>query len=263
MNGRSNDQNSHNRAQALSEVEAKITMACLMAARPRASVCLLAVSKTFPAQDLLAFAKLGQKAFGENYLQEALDKQALCLSLEPSLAAQLEWHFIGPIQSNKTKPIAEHFDWVHSVDREKTARRLIEQRPGGLDPFNLCLQVNMSDEASKSGCKPADAQALALAIAGMIDQSHVKYPDRPLKLRGLMCIPEPAENELQQRKPFAATQALFGRVKQAIAAIFPEQAKQFDSLSMGMSADLQAAILEGSTLVRVGSALFGAREGPA
>ena len=259
MNGRSEDQKSHNFSLALSETQAKITMACLKGARLGASVQLLAVSKTFPAEAVMAFAKLGQRAFGENYLQEALDKQEACLQLDPELAPLLDWHFIGPIQSNKTRPIAEHFSWVHGVEREKIARRLIEQRPSGLDPLNLCLQINISGEASKSGCPPEEATALVLDVAELIQEAKLSRPEAPIALRGLMCIPESAETEKEQRKPFLAMRKLFATIQAELRHQHPEQARAFDTLSMGMSADLQAAILEGSTMVRIGSALFGQR----
>jgi PLP dependent protein len=259
MNGRSEDQKSHNPGLALSETLAKITMACLMSARSRAEVHLLAVSKTFPAEAVLEFAQLGQRAFGENYLQEALEKQENCTQLDPVLGPLIEWHFIGPIQSNKTRPIAEHFTWVHGVEREKIARRLIEQRPPGLDPLNLCLQINISGEDSKSGCLPDQALALALDLAKLIHETQQSRPEAPIAMRGLMCIPENSESEAEKRKPLLATRQLFQTIKAELARQYPEQALKFDTLSMGMSADLQAAILEGSTMVRVGSALFGQR----
>lgn len=283
MNGRSDDQKSHNYGLALSETQAKITMACLMAARARASVHLLAVSKTFPADAVIEFAKLGQRAFGENYVQEALEKQDNCMQLDPVLAPLLEWHFIGPIQSNKTRQIAESFSWVHGVERAKIARRLIEQRPGGLEPFNLCVQINISGEESKSGCLPDQATSLALEIAQLIRESQRERPEAPIALRGLMCIPESAasnrniqniqdtqksgisqfnqfnNSEQEHRKPFAATRQLFESIRSELSRHNPEQVSRFDTLSMGMSADLQTAILEGSSMVRVGSALFGQR----
>jgi PLP dependent protein len=260
MNGRSSDQKSHNYGLALSETQAKITMACLMSARSRADVHLLAVSKTFPAAAVMEFAKLGQRQFGENYVQEALDKQDDCMQLDPELAPLLEWHFIGPIQSNKTRQIAERFSWVHGIEREKIARRLIEQRPAGFDPLNLCVQVNVSGEASKSGCLPEDACTLVMQLATLIKEAHLARPEVRIALRGLMCIPESATSEREQRKPFAQTRELFLRIREVLLKHYPDQAKHFDTLSMGMSADLQAAILEGSTMVRVGSALFGQRD---
>ncbi|RPH66705.1 MAG: YggS family pyridoxal phosphate-dependent enzyme [Burkholderiales bacterium] len=217
---------------------------------------MLAVSKAFPFALILELAALGQRAFGENYLQEALDKIAACRDERSAPAAGrgqpsagrplLEWHFIGPVQSNKTRPIAEHFDWVHSVDREKAAVRLSGQRPEGLAPLNLCLQVNVSGEASKSGVAPDDAMALALATA----------PLPRVRLRGLMAIPEPTDDLALQRARFAALRRLHETIRAALAA---DAARDFDTLSMGMSADLESAVMEGATIVRVGSALFGAR----
>ena len=241
------------------QVLKRIREACEAAGRPPDSVRLLAVSKAFPAASVLALSALGQRAFGENYLQEALDKIAACSDERSSAAAgrgaeagqawelsRLEWHFIGPIQSNKTRPIAEHFDWVHSVEREKVARRLSEQRPDGLPPLELCIQVNVSGEASKSGVAPEGAIALALAVAEL----------PRVRLRGLMAIPEPTDDVALQRARFAALKKLFERVR---AALDPQAARDFDTLSMGMSADLESAVMEGATIVRVGSALFGAR----
>lgn len=201
---------------------------------------LLAVSKTFGPNAVLEAAQAGQHAFGENYLQEALDKMAALKSLQPGL--RLEWHFIGPLQSNKTRPIAEHFDWVHSVEREKIAQRLSDQRPGHLPPLNICLQINISGEASKSGATLEQALDLAYAVARM---PH-------LKLRGLMAIPEPADDVEQQRLPFRRLHQLFDELRAQGLAI--------DTLSMGMSADMEAAIAEGSTMVRVGTAIFGKRD---
>lgn len=242
-------------------VLARIARACEAAARQPASVRLLAVSKTFPASDVLALAALGQRAFGENYLQEALDKIAACRD-ERSRAengssgasraaiagpgAPLEWHFIGPIQSNKTRPIAEHFDWVHSVDREKIARRLADQRPDARGPLQVCVQVNVSGEASKSGVEPGDAPALARACAAL----------RSLRLRGLTAIPEPTDDVALQHRRFAELRRLHERIRGELPA---EAARHFDTLSMGMSADLESAIAEGATIVRIGTALFGAR----
>ena len=248
---------------ALAGVESGITLACLAAARPRPTVQLLAVSKTFPAPAVLDFARLGQRAFGENYLQEARDKQLACASLDATLAAQIEWHFIGPIQSNKTRPIAEHFAWVHSVDRDKIARRLIEQRPRQLPPVQLCLQVNISGEASKSGVAPEALGDLVIAVADMISAQRDGSGLGGARLRGVMCIPEAAGDEAAQRKPLADMRRLFGAARDRLRGHAPDQAADFDTLSMGMSADLKAAILEGATIVRVGSALFGARSAPA
>lgn len=237
------------------QVLKRIRDACEAAGRPADSVRLLAVSKAFPAASVLALAALGQRAFGENYLQEALDKIAACSDERSAIAAAgsapaapgaLEWHFIGPIQSNKTRPIAAHFDWVHSVDREKIAHRLSEQRPAERAALNLCLQVNVSGEASKSGVAPGEVIALALAVATL----------PRLRLRGLMAIPEPTDDPGLQRSRFAALRELHARVRAALAT---DAANCFDTLSMGMSADLESAVMEGATIVRVGSALFGTR----
>ena len=201
---------------------------------------LLAVSKTFSAEAVIQAADAGQVAFGENYLQEALDKQQAVQTLRPDLA--LEWHFIGPIQSNKTRPLAEHFAWAHAVDREKIARRLSEQRPPDLPPLNICLQVNVSGEDSKSGVAPDEVLALAHVVATLPG----------LQLRGLMAIPEPADDIESQRKPFALLRALQQQLTDAGILT--------DTLSMGMSADMDAAIVEGATIVRIGTAIFGKRD---
>ena len=219
----------------------RIEAACALAGRPVSAVRLLAVGKAFPASSVLALAALGQRAFGESYLQEALVKISACTHERPDLP--LEWHFIGPIQSNKTRPIAEHFDWVHSVDRERVARRLAEQRPAARGPLQVCLQVNISGEASKSGCAPGEALALARAVGAL----------PALQLRGLMAIPEPTDDPARQREAFAAVRGVFEQLRAAGLPV--------DTLSMGMSADLEAAIAEGATIVRVGSALFGERGG--
>jgi PLP dependent protein len=200
-------------------------------------VTLLAVSKTQPPQAVREAAAAGQRAFGENYVQEALDKMAALADLR----GQLEWHLIGPLQSNKTRAVAEAFDWVHSVDRLKIAQRLSEQRPDGLPPLNVCLQVNISGEASKSGLMPAEVAGVAHAVAGL---PH-------LRLRGLMAIPEPAADFEAQREPHRALRVLFERLQR--------EGLPLDTLSMGMSADLEAAIAEGATIVRVGTAIFGER----
>jgi pyridoxal phosphate enzyme (YggS family) len=223
----------------LQAVQARVASAAQEAGRALADVRLLAVSKTFGPDAVIAAADAGQRAFGENYLQEALDKMAAVHSLRPGLL--LEWHFIGPIQSNKTRPIAEHFDWVHSVDREKIAQRLSEQRPAHLPPLNICLQVNISDEQSKSGVTPEETLALAHRIAALPN----------LRLRGLMAIPEPADDPQQQRAPFRQLRLLQEQLR--------EQDIALDTLSMGMSADLAAAIAEGATIVRIGTAIFGHR----
>jgi pyridoxal phosphate enzyme (YggS family) len=204
------------------------------------TVGLLAVSKTFGPDAVLEAARAGQKAFGENYLQEALDKMTALRATQPDLS--LEWHFIGPIQSNKTRPIAEHFDWVHSIEREKIAQRLSDQRPAHLPPLNVCLQVNISREASKSGVTPTQVSQLAHAVA------HMPH----LKLRGLMAIPEPADGVAQQRLPFRKLRQLYDELRAQGLAI--------DTLSMGMSSDMGAAIAEGATMVRIGTAIFGKRD---
>ena len=223
----------------LQAVRDAIAQAALEARRPPADVSLLAVSKTFGADAVLDAARAGQTAFGENYLQEALDKMAAVKLALPQ--SDLAWHFIGPIQSNKTRPIAEHFDWVHTVEREKIAARLSEQRPAGLPDLNICLQVNISGEASKSGVAPGDLPALARAVALL----------PRLRLRGLMAIPEPETDVTLQRRAFAQLRVLYEQLQAEGLAL--------DTLSMGMSADLRAAVLEGATIVRVGSAIFGSR----
>ena len=227
-------------ANNIQQVSALIASAAKDAGRDPASIKLLAVSKTFGPDVVIEAADAGQRAFGENYLQEALDKQQAVQALRPDLA--LEWHFIGPIQSNKTRPVAEHFAWAHAVDREKIARRLSEQRPANLPPLNICLQVNVSGEASKSGATPAELPALAQAVAGLPN----------LKLRGLMAIPEPVDDFESQRKPFAQLREL----QQQLAAM----GVMTDTLSMGMTADMRAAIVEGATIVRIGTAIFGKRD---
>ncbi len=226
--------------QNVQQVSALIAEAARGVGRDPASVTLLAVSKTFGPDAVIEAAEAGQRTFGENYLQEALDKQHAVQTLRPHLA--LEWHFIGPIQSNKTRPIAEHFEWAHAVDREKIARRLSEQRPPNLPPLNICLQVNVSGEDSKSGVAPTEVLALAQAVTTLPG----------LRLRGLMAIPEPAEDVESQRKPFALLRAL---QQQLTEAGIPT-----DTLSMGMSADMDAAIAEGATIVRIGTAIFGKRD---
>jgi len=223
----------------LQAVEATIQTACQGAGRPRSTVQLLAVSKTFPPEAVLEAIDAGQRAFGENYLQEGVDKIAAVAKARPDLA--LEWHFIGPIQSNKTRPIATGFDWVHTVERLKIAQRLSEQRPPERGPLNICLQVNISGEATKSGVHPSELLALAREVAALPN----------LRLRGLMAIPEPEADPELQRVPFARLRALAQDI--VAAGIF------VDTLSMGMSGDLRAAVLEGSSIVRVGSAIFGSR----
>ena len=222
-------------AENIAKVGERIREAAQASGRDLDGIGLLAVSKTKPAAAVRDAFAAGVRDFGENYLQEALDKQAELSELP------LIWHFIGPIQSNKTKPIAEHFAWVHSVDRLKIAQRLSEQRPTGLPPLNICLQVNVSAEASKSGCAPAELAALAQAVS--------QLPN--LRLRGLMAIPEPTDDVAAQRAAFARLRELRGGLPLPL-----------DTLSMGMSHDLDAAIAEGATWVRIGTALFGARDYP-
>ena len=227
-------------AENIAKIRLAIGQAAAQYGRNPASVLLLAVSKTFGAESVIDAAEAGQIAFGENYLQEALDKQEAVQTLRSDLA--LEWHFIGPIQSNKTRPIAEHFDWAHAVDREKIARRLSEQRPAHLGPLNICLQVNVSGEVSKSGVAPDDVLSLAQSVSALPN----------IRLRGLMAIPEPADDFDDQRKPFGQLRDLQQQlVRVGIAT---------DTLSMGMSADMAAAIAEGATIVRIGTAIFGKRD---
>ena len=224
-------------ADKLQQVHARIARACSSAARPVESVTLLVVSKTFGADAVRSAVAAGEHRFGENYVQEGVDKIALLADLR----SRIEWHLIGPLQSNKTRVVAETFDWVHSVDRLKTAQRLSEQRPARLAPLQLCLQVNISGEASKSGLAVADVAAVAHAVAAL----------PRVRLRGLMAIPQPADGFEAQRPPHRALRELF----EALNA----QGLGLDTLSIGMSADLEAAIAEGATLVRIGSAIFGER----
>jgi len=221
----------------IQEVSARIARACDAAGRPVSSVTLLAVSKTQRPEAVREALDGGQRRFGENYVQEALDKIAALADRR----AELEWHLIGPLQSNKTRAVAEAFDWVHTIDRLKLAERLSAQRPEGLPPLQVCLQVNISGEASKSGVAPADLPALAHAVAAL----------PRLQLRGLMAIPEPAGDLAAQRRPHRA-------LRERLEALRAE-GLALDTLSMGMSADLEAAVLEGTTIVRVGTAIFGAR----
>ena len=220
-------------ADNIGQVSQRIRAAADAVQRDAHSIHLLAVSKTKPAQAVREAYAAGMRDFGENYLQEALGKQAELTDLP------LSWHFIGPIQSNKTRAIAEHFAWVHSVDRLKIAQRLSEQRPADLPPLNICIQVNVSGEASKSGCTPADLPALANAISAL----------PRLKLRGLMAIPEPTEDRAEQDAAFATVRDLQNSLNLPL-----------DTLSMGMSHDLESAIAQGATWVRIGTALFGARD---
>jgi pyridoxal phosphate enzyme (YggS family) len=219
----------------LQVVRARIAAAARAAGREPGTIALLAVSKTFDAEAVRAAHAAGQREFGENYVQEGMEKIAAVVALP------LIWHFIGPIQSNKTRAIAERFDWVHSVAREKVAQRLAQARPMGLGPLDICLQVNLSGEASKSGVPPEEAQSLAEAVRAL----------PRLRLRGLMAVPEPSRDVGQQRRSFRRLRALLEQLNTA--------GFELDTLSMGMSQDLEAAIMEGATIVRVGTAIFGAR----
>jgi pyridoxal phosphate enzyme (YggS family) len=223
----------------LQEVKRRIDQATLAAGRSAQSVTLLAVSKTFGADAVREAFAAGQRQFGENYVQEGLAK----ITALADLRTQIEWHLIGPLQSNKTRPVAEAFDWVHSVDRLKIAERLAEQRPATLPALQLCLQVNVSGEASKSGIAPAEVPTLARAVAAL--------PRERVRLRGLMAIPEPAGDLASQRAPHR-------RLRELLQAL-NDDGLALDTLSMGMSADLEAAVAEGATLVRVGTAVFGRR----
>jgi hypothetical protein len=225
--------------QNLQQVRRRIARSCHDAGRPEQSVTLLAVTKTFGATQLRQAHAAGQCDFGENYVQEALAK----IDALADLRSQLRWHLIGPLQSNKTRVVAEAFDWVHSVDRLKIAQRLAEQRPAWLPPLQLCLQVNISGEDSKSGLRPDEVAAVARAVAAL--------PVEHVRLRGLMAIPEPAETFEAQRAPHRALRELLASLNDGGLAL--------DTLSMGMSDDLEAAVAEGATLVRVGTAIFGAR----
>jgi len=219
----------------LQAVRRAIVQAADMAQRDKQEITLLAVSKTFPATAVREAYEGGQRAFGESYVQEALDK------IETLRELPLEWHFIGPMQSNKTRPIAENFSWVHGIDRLKIAERLSAQRPSDQPPLNVCIQVNVSGETSKSGVAQESVLQLAQQVAALPQ----------LRLRGLMAIPAPADSLDEQRKPFAQLRELLQQLN--------TQGLALDTLSMGMSQDMEAAILEGATIVRVGSAIFGAR----
>jgi pyridoxal phosphate enzyme (YggS family) len=224
-------------ANNIQQVQRRIAAACAAAQRPVQSVTLLAVSKTQEASAVRGAFAAGQRAFGENYVQEALDKMVALADLRP----QIEWHLIGPLQSNKTRVVAEHFDWVHSLDRLKVAQRLSDQRPAHLPPLDVCLQVNVSGEASKSGVAPADVPGLARTVAAL----------PRLRLRGLMAIPEPEGDFEAQRAPH--------RLLHELQQVLVRDGLPLDTLSMGMSADLEAAVAEGATLVRIGTAIFGPR----
>lgn len=222
-------------ADNLQTVRSRIAAACAQAQRPVTDVTLLAVSKTFGPQAVREAHAAGQTAFGENYIQEAVEKMALLDDLP------LQWHCIGPIQSNKTRLVAAHFDWAHTVDRLKIAQRLSEQRPEALPPLSVCLQVNIDGGSTKAGVAPAEALALARDVASL----------PRIRLRGLMTIPEPAANFAAQKALHLRARALFDELREAGLAL--------DTLSMGMTADLEAAIAAGSTMVRVGTAIFGGR----
>ncbi|MFP8966711.1 YggS family pyridoxal phosphate-dependent enzyme [Pokkaliibacter sp. CJK22405] len=219
-------------AENIAQVYRQIEAAVAKAGRNHDSVRLLAVSKTKPADDVRAAYAAGQRSFGENYVQEGIEKVQALSDLD------IDWHFIGPLQSNKTREVASHFDWVHSVDRLKIAQRLNDQRPDDLPPLNICIQVNVSGEDSKSGISPAELPSLVEAISQL----------PRLRLRGLMCIPAPAEDEAAQREPFHQLAGLL--------SVLPAG----DTLSMGMSGDMEAAIAEGATWVRIGTAIFGRRD---
>ena len=221
-------------ALTLQAVKGRIERAAVAAGRRPSEVSLLAVSKTFPASYIEDAIEAGQTAFGESYVQEAVKKIT-------QIRRPVEWHFIGPIQSNKTAQIANCFSWVHSIERAKIAVRLNEARPAHLPPLDVCIQVNVSGESSKSGVAPGEERELARLIAGL----------PRLRLRGLMAIPEPVDDEMLQRTRFAEVR----RLKEALCA----EGHALDTLSMGMSADLEAAIAEGATIVRVGTAIFGTR----
>jgi pyridoxal phosphate enzyme (YggS family) len=224
-------------ADNLARVHERIASACARAGRPVQSVTLLVASKSHAESALREAFAAGERRFGENYVQEGLDKMVRLADLR----GELEWHLIGPLQSNKTRPVAAQFDWVHTIDRVKTAERLSAQRPAHLPPLSVCLQVNISGEASKAGFAPAEVATAALAVAAL----------PRLKLRGLMALPEPAAGFEAQRQPHRALRLLYEDLR--------GRGLELDTLSMGMSDDLEAAIAEGATLVRVGSAVFGAR----
>jgi pyridoxal phosphate enzyme (YggS family) len=228
-------------ADNLQAVRERIAQSALTAGRDAQKITLLAVSKTHPASRVLEAVAAGQRAFGENYVQEAAHKMdSVGAALDPQVA--LEWHLIGPLQSNKTRVVAERFDWVQTIDREKIAERLSSQRPQTRAPLNVLVQVNVSDELSKSGVAPEAAVALAQAVA--------RLPR--LRLRGLMAIPEPTEDAALQRRRFRLLRELLEAARARGLAL--------DTLSMGMSDDMEAAIAEGATMVRIGTAIFGARE---
>jgi len=223
-------------AQSLEKIRNRVTVLERRYGRAPGTVRVLAVSKTKPAQAVRAAAAAGQRDFGENHVQDALSK------LDPLADLDLVWHFIGPIQSNKTRVVASRFDWVHSIDRAKIAQRLNQQRPENLAPLNVCIQVNVSAESSKSGVRPEQLEELA----GIVSQLP------RLRLRGLMTVPRPCDDLDLQRRPFAALRALLEAQK--------DRGLDLDTLSMGMTNDLEAAIAEGATIIRIGTAIFGARD---
>jgi pyridoxal phosphate enzyme (YggS family) len=228
----------------LQAVRERIAKAARAVGREPAEITLLAVSKTKPLADILCAAAAGQAAFGENYAQEGVDKMMVAARgnfLHVAVDRDLSWHFIGPLQSNKTRLVAEHYDWVHSIERLKVAQRLSAQRPPKLPPLQVCVQINVSGEASKSGCAPQEALALCLAIS--------QLPG--LCLRGLMAIPEASDDPAAQRAPFRRLREIADSIRAAGVPL--------DTLSMGMSHDLEAAIAEGATIVRIGTAIFGER----
>lgn len=225
--------------QNLEHIRQQMNNACLAAGRDKSAVKLLAVSKTKSVTDIQAAINAGQRAFGENYVQEGVEK----IRFFAQKNAELEWHFIGPLQSNKTRLVAEHFDWMQTVDRAKIADRLNDQRPAEKAPLNVLIQINISDETSKSGIRPEEMEALA---------KHIE--NRPhLRLRGLMAIPAPTNDIIEQEKALSAMKNLFERLR----VLCPNQ--QIDTLSMGMTDDMTSAIKCGSTMVRIGTAIFGAR----
>jgi pyridoxal phosphate enzyme (YggS family) len=224
-------------ADNIQQVHARVARACVLTSRPVESVTLLVVSKTFGAESVREAVAAGERRFGENYVAEGVEKIAALADLRGGI----EWHLIGPLQSNKTRVAAEQFDWVHSVDRLKIAQRLADQRPAHLAPLQICLQVNISGEASKSGLPIDDVLAVALEVDAL----------PRIRLRGLMAIPEPAADVESQRTPHRRLRELLGTLQAEGLAV--------DTLSMGMSADLEAAIAEGATMVRIGTAIFGKR----
>jgi len=224
-------------ADNIQQVHERVASACALASRPVESITLLAVSKTFGPESVREAFAAGERRFGENYVLEGIEKIAALADLRQ----QIEWHLIGPLQSNKTRVVAEAFDWVHSVDRLKIAQRLSDQRPAHLPPLQVCLQVNISKESSKSGLKPDETLAVALAVAAL----------PRVTLRGLMAIPEPAEDFAEQRAAHRALRELLESLQASGLVV--------DTLSMGMSADLEAAVAEGATIVRIGTAIFGKR----